>query len=239
MKLEGDFFVITTNGTDTAGLGDDTFTNGNGFTAKTEVSGNIIIPRIIQGYRIISLLKYSIRNCTKIGQLTLPDSLISIEYGALTLSNIRKVVFPSSLVSIGDYNDCFHVAKVIVFQEGSRIETIGKYFIRVSKEVEEIVIPATVKSIGIGFANSCPKLKRVRFCGITDFSNIGEAFNDNSILKKVTVSYSYQGTLFFGKEIEKKEYSSCLSLPKCITYRRCNFRSIGLSIFCVQLISGS
>ena len=45
--LNDGFFVITTLDSETAGLGDGTKTDGNGFVQKTSVSGHVKIPPYI------------------------------------------------------------------------------------------------------------------------------------------------------------------------------------------------
>ena len=102
-------FVYTVLSDTTAGLGTGKYwDDGNGFVEKTKVSGDIKIPRFIGQYRMVKLLSFSSRNCDGITSLTLPDTLIEIQYGALTeLHNIDIVVIPASVITIDNNNDYF------------------------------------------------------------------------------------------------------------------------------------
>jgi len=101
-------FVYTVLTSTTAGLGDASTDDGNGFVLKNEISGVVKIPSYIDGYMITELLYRSIRNCPKITRLILPKNLEVINSVSLTMvQGISELVFPASLVKIGDRCDVF------------------------------------------------------------------------------------------------------------------------------------
>ena len=62
-------FVYNILSNDTAGIGDKSQRDGNGFVQGTGVSGVVEIPRYIGDYRITTLHYCSLRNCNKITKL--------------------------------------------------------------------------------------------------------------------------------------------------------------------------
>ena len=195
----------------TAGFGTgNTSSNCNGFTERGDVSGYVVIPCFIENYRITRLLSFSVRNCNNITKIKLPNTLTSIEYGALTcLSGIKEVTIPASVVSIADNNDALVSVRSFKFEKESRLKTIGAYFIRRSPYIEEITLPSSVVSIGSYFAEDCASLKRVSYCGSTAFSSIASAFDKCTNQIDVFVSYEYTAASFGGKSITKKTYDVC------------------------------
>jgi hypothetical protein len=214
MPDNGRFVYTVIKGTETAGLGTgDRSVDGNGFVEKTAISGEVVIPNSINNYRIVSLLEFSVRNCNQITKLVLPDTLLTLEYGALTiLAGIQELRFPASITTIKDYNDCYTNANKIVFERGSRCTSIGIGFCRYSIKVEELTIPSSVRSIASLFAQGCSGLKRVYYCGNEgDFSLIQNVFNGCQNTIDVFVSYEYNGTSFGGKSIIRKAFSECFN----------------------------
>ena len=212
-------FVYTILSTTTAGLGiGDDGVDGNGFVEKTKVSGVIKVPSFIGQYRIVSLLTRATRMCNLITKLILPDTLETIEFASLTeMSGIKEVRIPASVVTIKSNNDCYRNAKRIIFEKGSRLTSIGSYFMRYSPYIEEVVFPSSVKEIGSYFAQECTGLKRVYHCGNdVDFSSISNAFDNcpNKGSIKIYVSYNYNGTSFGGNSLIIKS-EQCFAAHKC------------------------
>ena len=209
-------FVYTTIDDKTAGLGTGTqFESCNGFVAKTEVSGVVVIPGFIDGYRIVSLLSFSVNGCAKMSKLVFPNTLLTLEYGSFSqIRGIKEITIPASVIKIGDNNDAFHSIKKFNFEKGSRLESIGNHFLRISTLIEEITIPYTVTYIGSYFANGCTSLKRVSYCGKADLSSFSPAFSDSNNVNEVIVSYEYTAASFGGKSITQKAFGVCFSLPE-------------------------
>ena len=101
-----------------------------------------------------------------------------------------EIVIPKCVKEIGDYafggsptaDGATDYAK-ITFEEGSQLETIGRYSFANNAVIDEITIPSSVKSIGEHAFDGCKKLKgcvipeNVTFLGVNAFANcesIGE-----------------------------------------------------------------
>ena len=191
------------------GRGDPKY-NCNGFSDPEKISGKVIIPDYIDGYRIVSLTEYSLRSCTKITDITHPSSLVEIEAASLTtLKQIKSLVIPASVVKIGNLIDYFYNLVEFRFEDNSRITSIGNYFLQHCLKLESIILPSSIASIGDGLCKNSPKLKFIRYCGIIDFTNIGNAMESVNDFHYVTVSLEYQGTSFGGKSIQKMPFNQC------------------------------
>ena len=171
---------------------------------------------------MITLRQYSLRNCNFITKLTLPRTLIYLERASLTcLHNIKEIIIPASITKFEERIDAFHGLTKFIFERGSRLETIGSYFLQGSSELKEIAIPSTVKSIGSYFLNNCKKIEHVIFCGTADFTTLENPFQSWNSFESVIVSKEYAGSKFGGKNIVVKEFNNCFPVFRCPT--KCNF----------------
>ena len=142
--------------------------------------------------------------------MTLPRSLSYLEDASLTcLGGIKEIIFPASIIYLGNRIDTLSIATKVIFERGSRLETIGEYFLLNSRQLKEITIPSSVVSIGKHFLTNCTKLEQIMFCGKTDFSGLAESFEKCNNLKSTIVSKEYNGTQFAGKSIEIKDFNEC------------------------------
>ena len=126
-----DGFVIFTLSEHEAKLGNNKRIDGNGFDVGTDIQGDVVIPDYISSYRIIGIGEFAIRNCHKITSLKLPSTLISIDYGSITLvSKIESITFPRRMEVIGNNIDKFDMCKSVSFEAGAKLKIIGSYFMR-------------------------------------------------------------------------------------------------------------
>ena len=63
---------------------------------------DLIIPEIINGYSVTSIKDSSFSYEELIDTVTLPQSIVSIGYGAFSFNNIENVTIPSSVTSVGN-----------------------------------------------------------------------------------------------------------------------------------------
>ena len=63
---------------------------------------NLIIPEIINGYSVTSIKDSSFSYEELIDTVTLPQSIVSIGYGAFSFNNIKNVTIPTSVTSVGN-----------------------------------------------------------------------------------------------------------------------------------------
>ena len=87
--------------------------------------------------------------------------LENVQYGCFSWSGLKKVYLSSSVAVLEDraFCDC-HSLKRVVFQESSRLRSIGKLCFCHSG-LEEFVVPPGLKEIGGEAFCGCKKLKRV------------------------------------------------------------------------------
>ena len=171
-------FIIKKKDEYSARFGYNENENGNGFVLKTNIEGDIKITEKICGYKVVSLLNRCLRFCNKITSLTLPETLKKIEGGGLTaVQNIEKIVIPKSVEFIGTCTDFFTILKKFEFAKGSRVSSIGDYFLRYSKAIEEVILPQSVTSIGIDLCDNCIKLEKLFYCGKSNIASLTNPFN--------------------------------------------------------------
>ena len=104
-------------------------------------------------------------NCDRLKNITIPDSVTSIEGNAFaSCSSITSVVIPDSVTSLGDsvFWQCSSLESVTI---GSSVKTIGWYAFEYCSKLESITIPVSVTRIGdLAFYN-CTRLKSILYGG--------------------------------------------------------------------------
>lgn len=233
------FFVYKFLTDDTAGLGDDTADDGNGFVQKTAVSGVVVIPEYFQNHRITEIMWHATRYCNSITKIKLPKTLTTINDASLTTMNgLKEIIIPASVTEIKERCDCFENLKRFVFEPGSRLKTIGECFLQYSKKLTELVLPSTVTSIGAFFLCSCANIRVVSYCGTADLSGMTDAFSGCNNYQSVIVSREYPKDLFGSKSVTVKDFSQCFLQGKKITCMcNKNQHSFGPSVVLYLLIA--
>lgn len=151
--------------------------------SNDNASGNIYIPKSIkhnnQEYIVTSILKWSFKNSKTIRSINFPpDSKIkSIDDESFAYSNLESLVIPSFLSELKECW-CSHttaLTKVVIMPNNQNFMWINNQMIVgksdkdnsdydvlifVSRDVEEIVIPSFIKTIG-PYAFSETKIKAV------------------------------------------------------------------------------
>ena len=164
-----------------AKFGDGSAVDGNGFVEKTEIEGKVVIPEYMNDYRITVIGRYAFRFCDKITEITLPKSLIHLDDASVTaLRSIKRLIIPSSVVSIGIRMDYFCELRYFAFEKES--ESIGTHFLQHCEKLEHFVFPPRVETIGIHLLDNSLQKKSFSYCGIYNFENVMNSFtNVNSI----------------------------------------------------------
>ena len=194
-------FVWTNYGDGTAALGNINTPdeNGNGFVLKTEVSGEINIPGFKNELRVVSILRFVFRGCHKITSIKFPNTLKRLEEGSVTTMNlVKEIRLPASITFFGKWIDYFGTATKFIIEEGSKLKSIGDYFLRYSPKITEVILPPLITSIGKEMCDQCTGLKLLMFCGNADMSGLVTAFRGCSSLQRVIVPNRYKGTSFGG-----------------------------------------
>ena len=229
IRNDGKFvYKIINEGDKTAKIGDESEDDGNGFVEKTNISGIIIVPEFINNYKIISLGNYAFRECNKITKIILPRTLIEIKSQSLTtVRNIKSLVIPASVTTIGNRMDWFNNLIHFRFEEGTRITIIGDYFLQNCWKLEKFEIPSCITSIGSYLTYQCNVLKTIYYCGLNTFDNITNAFNECPEFIQVIVTMEYPASLFGQKSTSIQEFYNCHNTETCPTVfikRKINFQ---------------
>lgn len=92
--------------------------------------------------------------CKELKQISLPESILSIEGCAFEDCNLKRIVLPQSLVSIGDnvFNRCSKLES-ITLHEG--ITSLGTEAFADCESLTEVTIPQSMKTIGSKAFRGC------------------------------------------------------------------------------------
>ena len=142
---------------------------GSAFSDKTYAVGRITVPASVEGYTVIGLSELCFFRCYRLEYICLPNTVSYIENRAICDLFIKKLCIPASVITIGNQMDYFWNCTSFVFEEGSRLQTIGGYFLRHSPNIKSIVFPPFLKSIGPYSMESTNDLESIYFCGEQSF----------------------------------------------------------------------
>lgn len=150
------------------------------FVGNTEVT-SIVIPE-----RVVSIPKYTFRNCKNITSVTIPEGATSIGSGAFYgCSALTSITIPEGVTSIGDsaFRGCSALTSVVIPAGVTSIS--NQAFCRCSA-LTSITIPKGVTSIGDSAFSFCSALTSVVIPkGVTFIDD--QAFCDCSALSSVTI----------------------------------------------------
>ena len=225
------FVIIKVTDTESY-LGDDSALDGNGFVAKTQIAGDIVIPSKILGYTITGLKKCATRYCDLITSIKLPNTMTHLEEAAFTACRgLKTVIFPASIEIVEAKNDYFTTATKIYFEENAKVKNIGSGFLQHCYELNEFVFPPSVQSIGSNSFASCPNLKQISFCGSADLSLVSNPFQESYSQLIVLVTKSYTGSTFGGHSIIIVPFQICMKAAlDCPTFLKCHSNHYSTSI---------
>lgn len=113
---------------------------------KSNIPSDVRLPREYKGRPVTNIKYNGFVGCTSINSIFIPNSIISIE--------------GSKVSNQGSFYGCTSLS-VVVFQEKSRLENIGSFAFRNCIGLESIVIPRSIKRIGVGTFSFCSKLQQV------------------------------------------------------------------------------
>ena len=126
---------------------------------------NIVIPKIIDSYRVTSIGYRAFYDCENLASVVIPDSVTSIEDGAFSwCRNLTNVVIPDSVTSIEDraFSWC--------------------------RNLTSAVIPDSVTSIGDSAFYYCEKLSSLRYNGKKNqwkTISLGSDWKKNTSIRKI------------------------------------------------------
>ena len=197
---EKDFFVIDME-------------NGIGisYTGKDE---EVVIPKEINGKKVIKILTNSFRDNISLKKITIPDTVKSIDENAFSgCTALENIIIPKSMVYISGeafsgckslksvtissditysyressaFSDCPSI-KEVTFTEG--VTTIGDSFFRNCDNLSSVTIPNSVTTIGSGAFSGCKSLTSIIIPDSVTTIGSG-AFRECSSLTSITIPNS-------------------------------------------------
>lgn len=179
-------------------------------------SGEVVIPKTIEGYAVKKISDRAFQNCTGITSVVIPDSVTSIGgYAFSSCTSLAEITIPDSVTSIGGsaFKGCTSLSKVDL---PKKLTTIELYTFSDCSSLESIVIPDGVTAIGTwseyentyysSSFSGCTSLKEIV---IPDsVTAIGDsAFSGCTSLTEIVIPDSVTG-IWWGA------FSGCTSLSK-------------------------
>lgn len=148
--------------------------------AAKYVTGHLDIPSTINYngmvYKVTSIGKYAFMNCINLTSVSIPNSIVNIEYCAFGwCSHLVSANIPKSVKNIkeGSFHGCGFRSIVIP----PNVERVGKTAFEFCRELEEISFPPVPVQIGPMAFGHCDKLSRIN--GLWD----GIKFYEDDIFK--------------------------------------------------------
>lgn len=170
----------------------------------------INIPAEINGVKVRSIADWAIQYRENVTELTLPEGLEQIGQGAFRGLNVKKIVIPDSVTSIGNsaFSNSDNLEEVVIgsgvkeiggsslrydenlksviFKDGTVAKTLGDWSLLDDPSLEYIYFGEGFTKLGQGTGRSCSKLETVYFP--TTLKSIGNyAFRYCNKLENVTV----------------------------------------------------
>jgi uncharacterized repeat protein (TIGR02543 family) len=145
---------------------------GNSFCSIDDVSpavGNIVIPNIINGRKVIKISDYAFYSCTELTSVKLHNNITTIgEYAFSGCAKITGITIPDSVAYIGDdaFMDCENLKNIKVDHSntyyssyrGVLYDKQKSYLENCPPGVNECEIPETVHTLGYGAFATCKNL---------------------------------------------------------------------------------
>lgn len=151
--------------------------------------------KVIINEGISNISSYAFYNCTTLEEITIPNTVTSIDFDALAKTNIKKLVIPNSVTTIEDcafwdnasltdvtlsenlkslgvnaFQQCTALTEIEI-PEG--ITKIGSWAFLGCSSLSKLTLPKAVTTIGAWAFLDCNKLKTIYYGGTkSDFDNI-------------------------------------------------------------------
>lgn len=185
--------------------------NGCVITSVDEsVSGNVVIPAVIDGYEVVKIANDLFANRTDIETIIISDGVNEIGRRAfINCIGLKSVTIPASVTKINEnaFKGCTNL-ETVTFRDGS-VATIGYWAFSGCTALKSITIPVTIGEQA--FAN-CSNLESVMVSG----KDIGKrAFLNCKNLKNITISDSVNSINYYA--FENCTSLKSVTIPESVT----------------------
>ncbi len=143
----------------TAGLG----ITGSSVTSCSSTATEVNIPTKYKGNDINSIGQNAFKNCTKLKDITIPDSVTGIGSSAFYgCSGLTEITIPDSVTSLGSYAfyGCSGLTSVTI---PDSVTSLGSYAFSRCSKLTSVTIPDSVTSIGNSAFDGCSGLATVNW----------------------------------------------------------------------------
>ena len=177
---------------------------------------NVSIPSTVENegisYTVTTIGEYAFQNMD-VRTVTLPDSLITIEYAAFAGCALQYITIPDSVITISNdaFYSCESMTNIVI---GNNVKTIGNYAFEECEDLLSITIPDSVTDLGENTFYKCKSLKSaVIGSGITKIEY--GTFSGCRSLTEITIPNNVT-------EIDSSAFTSCrgltnITLPNRLT----------------------
>lgn len=151
------------------------------------------------------------QDCTSLTEIVLPSSLEEIQNGTFDNSGLASIVIPANVSYIGSYafSDCTNLGSMM-FEEGSKLETIEPWTFDGSTGLKSIEIPASVTELCNYAFGGCTNLVDVTFAEDAKLAKLGDDVFSNTKITDITIP---EGVTSYGYWIFPNTLKS-ISLPE-------------------------
>ena len=121
--------------------------------------------------KIITINEGAFENCSKLEDLSLPNSLEEIKNSAFSnCTSIDEITIPNSTISIGKdaFTHCFNLKNLTL---SNSLENIGDNAFAYC-DLETVTLPSTLKTFGVGIFANCTRLASIELSNNENFKVI-------------------------------------------------------------------
>jgi hypothetical protein len=147
----GLIYVTRSNGQ--LGVGTGSIDYGNGAVLRTEIQGDIVIPKYVEGKLVTSIDQFAFRECRSITSVKIQAPIIQIIHAAFyNCISLPSITLPRTVEFIDGFT--FNMMSrtnpfIIFFEEGSRLNHVAHYAFEYNVKGLIIVLPkSTLPSFG-------------------------------------------------------------------------------------------
>lgn len=164
----------------------------------TSVSGDVIIPSILGGYSVKTIDSDSFFGCSRITDITIPDSVTSISEKAFYYcSNLKNIIVDSNNANycsvdgvLFDKNKttilCCPGGKSGEYRIPDNVTSVGNYAFGECRKITKIYIPDTVSQIGTSAFKYCQSLTSINIPATVTSIGYG-TFNECRSLPSIVI----------------------------------------------------